>query len=757
MRVFKLKSMVMLFCIVTMLLLEGCSGKHKMYDMSGEAEALASSTSNEVIFLDDENVMWKDNALDDLQAIFNIPVHRFVPNGIITGGRGCVMVGEGGSVIFKQHLFSDYRINWSGVNGVAADGEGFSYRIEAGMVQTGALIECIGQMAGGKGYVAENYVRGDGNELKEQWFYELDECFQVIWSVKAERPISDRIECLMGDADGNYHLIYRMTNGRMNYGVLSQDGTMLMDVPLDFSAKLYAFGEGRVSVCTDCTNTQQRMYMADIDKEKLIELPVSKDENVKQKLSGFVMAVSPLDENSALWCTEEGIFVYDLKDRSTKTVYQWSKHGLSVMGIRDMVVTAEGSVGILYKDKYESDLCYLLLKPTGEREELPSITVAVSPYNKDAFLKTATLFNKMYPSYVINVKDDYDATSLLTQLGAGAGPVLVDTELTGFEDLEKLWQPLDGFLEQTGIANELIPKALEFGKIGDVTYGIVRDFRIDTLITSDSVSGDWDYEGFLSALEQCNGAAFTYEYVDGFADYREQYFGLLENGLWDNYYFDAKTGKTIFGTSDFERVLKLSKKAEQCPSTEEGKTLRNGSALCEQTYLLVEAQVFRLRRRMEANGEHIAGFPTKNGAANLLVANAPLAMRSTATEEEKKIAYTFLKTYLSKEAMEANVAGMFPVRRDVFDTRLKNYEATVETMKMGGSYDPNYMPELDWDKDVTFLNDLIDNGIVQKSFPVGLQKVFDEELGDYLAGRIDGTTLDNHLKSRVWLYLEESK
>ena len=107
--------------------------------------------------------------------------------------------------------------------------------------------------------------------------------------------------------------------------------------------------------------------------------------------------------------------------------------------------------------------------------------------------------------------------------------------------------------------------------------------------------------------------------------------------------------------------------------------------------------------------------------------------------------------------MEANVAGMFPVRRDVFDTRLKNYEATVETMKMGGSYDPNYMPELDWDKDVTFLNDLIDNGIVQKSFPVGLQKVFDEELGDYLAGRIDGTALDEHLKSRVWLYLEESK
>ena len=742
--------------VAAMLLLAGCT---RMAAGNDERKETADdlTPSEDFSFLNDDTVAQRDNSLDDLQAVIRLPIKIYEPEGVIAGGRGGYMVGEAGCVAFKNHLYSNYKQNWSGVNGITAEGEEFSFHIETEPEREGIQVDAIGPFAGEKGYVAYRSVRGANGATVEQWFYKLDERLQKVCGVKAERPVSDDLDCLMGDEGGNYHLIYSLTNGSKNYGVISQDGTMLMDVPLDFSAKLYAFGEGRVSVCTDCTNTQQRMYMADIDKGKLIELPVSKDENVKQKLSGFVMAVSPLDENSALWCTEEGIFVYDLKGRSTKTVYQWSKHGLSVMGIRDMVVTAEGSVGILYKDEYESDLCYLLLKPTGEREELPSITVAVSPYNKDAFLKTATLFNKMYPSYVINVKDDYDATSLLTQLGAGAGPVLVDTELTGFEDLEKLWQPLDGFLEQTGIANELIPKALEFGKIGDVTYGIVRDFRIDTLITSDSVSGDWDYEGFLSALEQCNGAAFTYEYVDGFADYREQYFGLLENGLWDNYYFDTKTGKTIFGTPDFERVLKLSKKAEQCPSTEEGKTLRNGSALCEQTYLLVEAQVFRLRRRMEANGEHIAGFPTKNGAANLLVANAPLAMRSTATEEEKKIAYTFLKTYLSKEAMEANVAGMFPVRRDVFDTRLKNYEATVETMKMGGSYDPNYMPELDWDKDVTFLNDLIDNGIVQKSFPVGLQKVFDEELGDYLAGRIDGTALDNHLKSRVWLYLEETK
>jgi ABC-type glycerol-3-phosphate transport system substrate-binding protein len=160
---------------------------------------------------------------------------------------------------------------------------------------------------------------------------------------------------------------------------------------------------------------------------------------------------------------------------------------------------------------------------------------------------------------------------------------------------------------------------------------------------------------------------------------------------------------------------------------------------------------------MEVNGERAIGYPTKEGARHLLVANAPLAMRSTATEEQKKIAYTFLKMLLSKEIMEKTSSTMmFPVRKDVLEKKLMDYEATVESMKLGEGYDPNYMPELD-EKDREFLNNLIETGVVKKSFPAGLKKVFDEELGDYLAGRIDGKALEDHLKNRVWLYLNETK
>ncbi len=160
---------------------------------------------------------------------------------------------------------------------------------------------------------------------------------------------------------------------------------------------------------------------------------------------------------------------------------------------------------------------------------------------------------------------------------------------------------------------------------------------------------------------------------------------------------------------------------------------------------------------MEARGEVAIGYPTKDGARNLLVAGAPIAIRSTATDEEKKIAYTFLMQVLSRDAYTAMSGGDFPVRKDALEDKFENYKVTVSQLKTGGVGPGLDLPELDEEKDKVFLDELIKHGTVQKSFPVGLQKVFDEEFGDYLAGRIDGQALDNHLKNRVWLYLEESK
>ena len=265
----------------------------------------------------------------------------------------------------------------------------------------------------------------------------------------------------------------------------------------------------------------------------------------------------------------------------------------------------------------------------------------------------------------------------MTQLGAGNGPVLIDTELTGFDNLQNLWQPLDGFLEQSGLTEELYPEALEFGKINGVTYGIVKDFRIETLLVPKSGPEDLDYEGFLKALENFKGAALTDWAMEASADMRERYFDVFKNSMDDSYYFDLETGSVVFGTPEFERALKLSEKARKCPPADDGKALQNGSALCEHMDILAFSQVIQLRRRLQENGERAIGYPMSEGARHRLIARNPVAMRSTATEEEKLIGYTFLRFMLSEEALKTPENGYLSVRKDVLEYQFHQYEKSM--------------------------------------------------------------------------------
>ena len=528
--------------------------------------------------------------------------------------------------------------------------------------------------------------------------------------------------------------------------------------------RLCALKDGKVSLATvdynpdfDARRTnERRFYKADLKQGVLLELAASRDDAIQARLSGFTngtLAAMPVSDEEITWCDRTGVYSCKAEGGNAIKLYEWSTHGMTAPEIDDLTVTKDGNVGILFREGEENR--YLLLKTTEQKEELKQITFAVSPYNKAEYVKAAALFKKRYPAYLINLADDYEETNLLTQLGAGKGPVLVDTELTGFENLKNLWQPLDGFLEQAGLGGEVLPETMEFGRIDGVTYGIVKDFRIETLLVKDSGPTDWDYKGFLDELENFDGAPVTYFAIDHPLDWREKYFSLMSVREDDNYYFNAKTGETIFGTQEFERVLKLSSKAMKCPPAEEGKALQRGDALCEEADLLILAQVIRLRHRLEANGERAIGYPTAKGARHLLASDYPIAMRSTATEEEKEIAYTFLKCVLSREAAMDN--PNLSVRKDVLEYQFSEYERNAAVLRESGKYGEDFAPELDLEADEKFLKGLLQSSKVKRALPSEIGKVFDEEFGEYLDGRIDGKTLDDHLKNRVWLYLQEAK
>ena len=739
------------------IMLSGCTGKD---NVSGQmtTENISPTESTEFHFLEEKQASWKDNTLDDMRAVFNLPVKRTQAEGEKAGaGRTGHMVCEGGCVLFKNHLMG-YGKDWSGVNGITPEGKGFSCRIEAEEDSTENMVDGMGPVSGKDGYAAFRQLYDEEGGC---YFYELDKSFQKTSSVLVNLGMDREISEIMGDAKGNFHITYSASNGKNKYLILSSEGEVVFMTEAKGVLSLRAFGEGRVAVCdverkSDGPGEKiKRFYEADLDSRELRELVFSQKAADKNGTEGMGLYATPVSDNKVLWCTLIGLYSYDTRDGEVRLLYQWSNHGMLPIAFDCVTTTSDRFVEVLYRDAEGQK--YLFLKPTGEREPMSSIIFAVSPDHENRFLSAAAYFNGQYPTYNVTIQTDWDETSLLTQLGTGNGPVIVDTALTGFEDLINLWQPLDGFMEQSGLMQKLLPETMNFGKIGDVTYGIVRDFRIETLVVSNDGPTDWNYKEFLDVAEKFRAAPITHWYGDGIADRRQKYFDLLKNGIGDNYYFDVNTGEMIFGTKEFDRVLRLSERAKKCPPAENGEAIRDGEALCEIVDVYGIQDVISLRKRLEANGERVIGYPTADGARNLLIAGEPIAIRSTATEEEKQIAYTFLKYVLSRESYEAISNGYIPVRMDALEDKFDQYENTLSTLAEGGGAAKYGMPELDREKDLSFLSDLIDNGTVKKSFPKSLQKVFDEELEDYLAGRIDGKALGNHLSSRVWLYLEESR
>lgn len=747
--------------LLNVLLLGGCHNENGQMTTINEHTRIESSYE----FIDDENLVWEDNGLDEWQAVVNVQVKEPKADGELLGGSMTCFVCEGGAARFKNHILGSSKTDWSGVNGVTASGVEFSKEITVGSDRGSMQVDYLGPISGEKGYVAFANEYDEENNVTGNSFYILDADFKKTREIMTQIPVTGAPTAMMGDALGNIHVIYRDKEADCSrYDIFSHTGERVFETRGDYVG-LRMFGSGQVAACEEIITGNsvegERMVMVDLEKELLIEIgalnnKVIRDETNMKEYSPYYMTV--VSENGLAWCGREGLYLCDSKGENTKLAYRWSNHGMvmSQWSVLGLYAKGNDSIAILYRD--DGGLRYALLKQTIQKEEVITITFAVTSFDKEAYVQAAADFNKKYPAYNIEIRDDYDNTQLLTQLGAGTGPVLVDTRLTGFDELEKLWQPLDGFLEESGIADEIFPETLGFGKIGENTYGIVSQFFIQTLVANDPGLRDWDYAGFLKAMEEFEGATFTATWFQTPSDERAYFFNVLNNGLNDNAYFNISQDTSIFDTAEFERILRLSLKAKTCPRIENGVTLQNKEALCEIVNVSGVEGLIRLRAREEA-GEVIIGYPTKNGARHLLSAPSPITIRRTATDEEKKIAYTFLKTLLSHETAAASVKGntyaKYSVRKDILEEQFENYSNVKAAY---GDYGINDMIlELDIKKDKEFFEKLLRNSAVQKHFPAGLQVVFDEEINDYLSGQIDEKALSDHLKNRVWLYLEETK
>lgn len=713
-----------------------------------------------------EEEPWRDNALDDYTAALHLPL---VPQRF-EGEAGIweYALGDTCGAVYKKHHFPNPADSWEELKIVTDQGDENSVRL--------ALKENVVNQVWGMGSIlgSDHFMMLDMETSEDsQWKYrlfEIDEDQQIARTVNLEFLAGDGEEApdkIMVDREGNIHfttsyLNYATEEGtaehRNYYFIADSDGELL--AKYDYTGatlRLVALYDGRVALWSQSVDSEGqrigcRLECADIGAGKMAAL-VELDRNApKVFLNGAYFTL--WDEKTLLYADSKGLHFADLSGNSTGDVYIWVNHGISFSEMEQLRVLKDGCISLIYSDS-QRDGNLLFLKPAEEKVEVQQIVLAVSPNMRDVYYPAVVEFNKKYPAYHIAIKADYDETRLLTELTAGKGPVLVDTGLTGFEEYEKFWTPLEGLFDGEKWEDVLIPQAMELGKIDGTLYGVVCNFELKTVVIAGNEPTDWDYEVFLDGIEGdssieaiCNGQNNVGSFMQNF----------LIHGMKDNYLLDAESGATYFDSDGFRRALRLGMAYCDANVYAEAGTLllEEGKVFCNEIRI-TRPELIDLYRICYGRDANYIGYPSKDGSAQYVDSYCLLAIRATASDEEKKIAGAFLQILLSREEqLEGAKTPNFwlSVRRDVLEEQISQVnEMSMPTIygfdqiTLGEDYDREY--------DAWLLDKLLENARPERHFPKELNAILMEELEEYMAGAITEDVLIDRLTKRVGLYLAE--
>lgn len=690
-----------------------------------------------------------DNSMDAYSAVLHTPLLTEEPENAAGGGMQ-LFLGADRAYFYAKHLLGTASESWDELSFVTGDEEKGSQRFEFGNWLYG-----IGPVAGTDHYIGFRYEVSEDGENNRYYLTERDGNHQSVKEIALDFLTSSADSLVLPsylavDASGIIHLVYQADSGQQ-YLLVSPEGELLASANSNVT-KLLPLYDGRVAFCQFIWNSEGRFVRTELQcMDSETGKPVllaSMEENVEY--------VTLFDENTLLYADREGVYRSSLSGENPEMLYRWINHGIAAAGISALQADAEGDIAVIYKDTENYN--YLCLKPTTEEVEICQITLA-NLYGND-YAPIVTEFNKRNPRWHIEIQSDYDETALLTQLGAGNGPVLVETRQTDFEELEKLWEPLDTVIEQLGITEELVPSVLELGKINGVQYGVVPEFCLYSLVTGNKDLKEWDYDTFLQCLEDSPELETFYNIYEGGnygANLIMEYFC---NGVDDAYFWDAEAGTTNFDSDEFRQVLKLAEKyctpKEAVPvdisMLEAGKVLVNRVSISSPQ----DIAAIRIYYGEDAN---CIGFPTGNGSAHHIYNGVQLAVRKTATEEEKEVAIAFIDFLLSYEgqrlASKSYSFGM-SVRRDVLEEQIAAMNKGTR-VELG---DVNRIKfslgdQLNIELDRNTLLQWIDTAEPAKNLPGELKGILYEELDQYFSGAITEDLLIDRLESRVGLYLNE--
>lgn len=731
--------------LITCLLLCGCRNADGKLEETGTGETTAPIDN----FLSTE-VIWQDNS-KDLYSAAGMPVSLAFenPKNAISGGNSMAALGSLHAAALKKHFYIDGdTVNcWDEMVYIASDGEKKTVRITEGYEKQ---VNGIGSVWGNEHYVV--FCEEAAKDAPQGFKYlirELDEDMQEIGTIEPgflEEDYVTPISLLM-DKDGNVHLIYSKKGEveytySYHYCIVSGAGELLWQIDLDNeeAVSLISPGDGQAAL-------QKGKEIIQIDSKTGEETRLNNMENLGSCFTYW-------DEANILYADKEGVYLRNELDGTTKTLYLWKNHGIRAAKAEAVLRSGDEGISVLYSDS--KGYAFVHLEPTVEEVEVKNITLAVDSWNKSAYSMAVADFNRKYPAYHISLTEyDYNDQKLLTEMTAGNGPVIIDTALVDFEDMTEYWEPLDDVFDQMGMTEELLPEVIDMGKVNGSLYGIATNFCIRTVITAMESPKGWNYEEFINCIEEKKDSLksiFNGNSMDDGTAFVIKYF---MHGLNDNYCIDAGSGTTRFDTEDFRRIIRWGK---QYQGTNGGyEDLLDGTMLCFDAEIRKPQDIPYLRVLMGDDVNYI-GYPCEDGQGHYLAASSMLAVRDNATEEEKRIAHSFIKLMLSYEqqidAAESDDFNM-SVRKDVLEYQLENISTDTSCHIFGL---PNVILEeeqFDYDKDRKTLFELIEKAKPYSSLPVEMQEVIVEELVSYFYEQMDEDKIISNLKGRVELYLGE--
>ena len=486
---------------------------------------------------------------------------------------------------------------------------------------------------------------------------------------------------------------------------------------------------------------------------------------------------------NSVCCDEEGILYYyssltgsiirwdvkkDVKEELTESLYQ---EGITIHGTAGLIWNAQGEL-LLCDLEQDNTSLYVLTREKPVSEEEIRLACVQEPIQTGYLQESTSVFSRENGGIpiVIEGPSGSDSTDyrnrIFADLLAGKGPEIL---YLSYEDMEILQEKgllcdLSEMISEETL-NQMIPGAIELGRVNGHLAGITPEVAFSTMITANNTweADNWTISQFTKLLKEKENCDWPVSFFDERVDYYTLFWMIFGNDLSHSPFLDLEEGKSYFDSQEFIDILNLCKKYGQ-PSSEtrskdeRTRMLRDGESLAAINFVYMGIRDFS--DMMLSCGEdcHIVGFPGEKGSCSFIQNYSQGYLAININAQHKEEIKDYINYLLSYEKQHEVMGGS--VRLDVIRDSIK-YDSYSNKLGQRISVEPNGpIVSIALKPDGTsFLEEYLE--FVQSCEP-NPERIpqLTEIIGNELLGCFEGDkSVENTaaaIQNRVQLYLDET-